>query len=60
MQNPKEASVTPNMVETQPSPTPPQLLVPGSTNDPAMEGLPTDQPEQTQAPEDILGILEED
>ena len=60
MQNPKEASVTPNMVETQPSPTPPQLLVPGSTNEPTTKGLPTDQPNQTQAPEVILGILEED
>mgnify|MGYP000482849186 CR=1 FL=1 len=56
----QEASDTPNTVETQPSPTPLQLSIPESTNEPAIEGLPTDLPEQTQAPEDILGILEED
>mgnify|MGYP007069675209 CR=1 FL=1 len=32
----------------------------GSTNKPATEEQPTDQLEQTQAPEDIRGILEEE
>ena len=55
-----EASDIPNTAETHPSPTPPQPPVTGSTNEPVVEGLPRDQLEQTQAPEDILGILEED
>ena len=56
----QEASDTPNTTETQPSPTTLQPPVPRYTNEPTIEGLPTDQPELTQAPEDILGILEED
>ena len=56
----QEASDTPNTTETQPSPTTLQPPVPRYTNEPTIEGLPTDQPELTQAPEDILGILGED
>ena len=56
----QEASDTPNTVETQPSPTPPKPPIPGSTNEQGTKELPMDQLEQTQAPEDILGILEED
>ena len=56
----QEALATLNSAETHTSPIPPQPPVVESTNAPTTEGPPPNQHEQTQAPDDILGILEED